>query len=291
VREHRVDTIVNFAAETHVDRSILNPAPFLQTNVIGVQVLLEAARATWLDEWHLASEDCRFHHISSDEVYGSLGPQDAPFREDTPYGPNSPYAASKASADHLVRAYGNTYGVPITLTNCSNNYGPYQFPEKLIPLSVLNAVEGKAIPVYGDGLQVRDWLHVEDHVEAVYLVLNRGKVGQSYNVGGRMEHTNLHLVQELCRLLDELLPESPHVPHSRLIHFVSDRPAHDRRYAMEISKISNELGWEPRLDFSSALRETVRWYLEHKQWVEEIRSRPDYQQWLRQNYTNRSEPQ
>lgn len=289
LREQQIDTIVNFAAETHVDRSIFETAPFLHTNVMGVFSLLEAARTVWLEENGWGREQCRFHHISSDEVYGSLGPHDPAFREDTPYAPNSPYAASKAAGDHLVRAYARTHGIPVTLTNCSNNYGPYQFPEKLIPLVILNAVKGEPIPIYGDGQQVRDWLHVEDHVPAVALVITRAEVGESYNIGGGVQETNEQVVQQVCRLLDELLPNSEYVPHRKLIQFVADRPGHDRRYAMNSSKIERELGWRPRKSFEEGLADTTRWYLANIDWVEKIRARSDYQQWLAQNYAERKE--
>jgi len=287
LRDHRIDTVVNFAAETHVDRSIAEGAPFLRTNVLGAFSLLEAARKVWLEEGH-TGEGHRFHHISTDEVYGSLGPDALPFREDTPYAPNSPYAASKAAADHLVRAYVQTYGLPATVTNCSNNYGPFQYPEKLIPLMILNALEGKPLPVYGDGQQVRDWLHVLDHVEAVWLVLRKGSPGETYNIGGGVQITNLDVVRQTCRLLDEIAPDARGDPWvSRVVH-VADRPGHDRRYAMDASKIRRELGWRPRFTFESGLRETVRWYLDHPEWVAAIRGRPEYQAWLEQNYARRS---
>jgi len=287
IREHRVDTIVNFAAETHVDRSIFDAAPFLRTNVMGVHHLLEAARKVWLREWGWGPDRCRFHHISSDEVYGSLEPHEPPFREDTPYAPNSPYAASKAAADHLVRSYGVTHGMPVTITNCSNNYGRFQFPEKLVPLMILNALEGVPLPIYGDGRQVRDWLHVEDHVAAVHLVLRKGSVGESYNIGGGGNHTNLEVVETLCRLLDKVAPDSPHAPHRALIQFVSDRPGHDRRYAMDTHKIERELGWSGRRTLEDGLQGTIEWYLANAGWVAEIRSRPDYQEWLDRNYASR----
>jgi len=289
LREHQIDTIVNFAAETHVDRSIFETAPFLRTNVMGVFSLLEAARTVWVDAKGWGREQCRFHHISSDEVYGSLGPHDPAFREDTPYAPNSPYAASKAAGDHLVRAYARTHGIPVTLTNCSNNYGPYQFPEKLIPLVILNGVKGDPIPIYGDGQHVRDWLHVEDHVEAVVNVIRRAKVGESFNVGGGVQETNLQVVQRVCLLLDESLPNSEFVPHENLIQFVADRPGHDRRYAMNSSKIEGELGWHPEKSFEAGLAETIRWYLANMDWVENILTRDDYKEWLARNYARRAE--
>lgn len=286
LHDYAIDTIIHFAAESHVDRSITGPAPFIQTNVFGTFSLLEAARATWGPD---VRSDRRFLHVSTDEVYGSLGPDDPAFQEITPYAPNSPYAASKAAADHLVRAYGHTYGLPILVTNCSNNYGPRQFPEKLIPLMILNALEGRGLPMYGDGLQVRDWLYVEDHCRALKLVLEEGLTGETYNLGGGNQPTNLELVNHLCQILDELEPESHLVPHNKLIEFVEDRPGHDRRYAMDISKISRELGWEPVEDLASGLRKTVRWYLDHPQWIATVRDRPGYQEWIDQNYTQREQ--
>jgi dTDP-glucose 4,6-dehydratase len=287
LRRHPMDTLVHFAAESHVDRSILGPAPFIQTNVVGTFTLLEAARQVWLAEGHAPAEGARFHHISTDEVYGSLGPGDPPFSESTPYAPNSPYAATKAASDQLVRAYGHTYGLPYTLTNCSNNYGPYQFPEKLIPLMILNASQGKPLPVYGDGMQVRDWLYVGDHCEAIHQVLCKGRLGATYNIGGNNQPANLEIVRELCAILDELLPASAHRPHAHLIQMVADRPGHDRRYAMDIRKIQTELGWRPRHDLASGLRDTVKWYLAHRHWAEAILSRREYDQWLDRNYTKR----
>jgi dTDP-glucose 4,6-dehydratase len=287
-REYAIDTVVHFAAESHVDRSIFEPDAFIQTNVFGTLNLLEAAKRSWLDRSPPAS-DVRFHHISTDEVFGSLNPTDPPFREDTPYAPNSPYAASKAASDHLVRAYGHTYRLPYTLTNCSNNYGPYQFPEKLIPLMILNALEGKPLPVYGDGKQVRDWLYVEDHCEAILLVLRQAPLGESYNIGGGNQPTNLEIVQSLCEMLDEVVPESPYKPHRQLIRFVTDRPGHDRRYAMDITKISTQLGWQPRHTLAEGLLATVQWYLDHQDWVNAIRQRGDYKAWMEQNYAQRGE--
>jgi len=289
LREHRVDTIVHFAAETHVDRSILDPEPFIQANVIGTYSLLETARRVWLEEGLLPREALRFHHVSTDEVFGTLGPDDPAFSETTPYAPNSPYAASKASSDHLVRAYGHTYGLPFTITNCSNNYGPYMFPEKLIPLMILNALEGRPLPIYGDGMQIRDWLYVEDHCEAIRLVVREGKPGETYAVGGGNQPPNIEVVHTLCEILDELLPGSPHAPHERLIRYVADRPGHDRRYAMDITKIQRELGWQPRHDLTSGLASTVEWYLSHSDWVEAVRKRQDYRQWLERNYAARGE--
>jgi dTDP-glucose 4,6-dehydratase len=289
IRHHQVDTIVHFAAETHVDRSILGPEQFIQTNIYGTFTLLEAARQLWLKEKILSDSghEVRFHHVSTDEVFGTLQPEDPPFSETTPYAPNSPYAASKASSDHLVRAYRHTYGLPVTITNCSNNYGPYQFPEKLIPLMILNALEGKPLPVYGDGQQIRDWLYVEDHCEAIWTVLRKGQVGETYNVGGNNQPANLTIVKTLCSLLDQLLPRSPYTPHEQLIQYVTDRPGHDRRYAMDIAKISRELGWQPRQSLESGLLKTVEWYLEHPEWVAAIRKQEGYQDWLDQNYQKR----
>jgi len=284
--EHGIDTVAHFAAESHVDRSILGPGQFVQTNIIGTFTLLEAARAVWKNDgqWR---QGVRFHHVSTDEVFGSLSPEEPPFSETTPYAPNSPYSASKASSDHLVRAYHHTYGMPVTITNCSNNYGPYQFPEKLIPLILLNALEGKELPVYGDGQQVRDWLYVRDHCDAIHRVIIHGADGETYNVGGNNQPTNLEIVQRICSILDEHHPESPFTPHIKLVRHVTDRPGHDRRYAMDIRKIQNELGWEPAQSIGTGLEETVRWYLEHPEWVEAIRKQQDYQGWLQSNYSKR----
>lgn len=288
-REHKIDTVAHFAAESHVDRSILGPAPFIQTNVFGTFSLLEAARIAWSDDRAANGQARRFLHISTDEVYGSLGPTDPAFRETTAYAPNSPYAASKAASDHLVRSYAHTYQLPAVITNCSNNYGPYQFPEKLVSLTILNASEGRPLPIYGDGGQIRDWLFVEDHCEALELVLRRGRNGQTYNIGGDNQSTNLEMVERICGILDELRPESPWVPHRSLIHFVEDRPGHDRRYAMDFRKIESELGWRPRHTLAEGIRETVVWYLGHPEWVASIRSRPDYESWLQANYVSRGE--
>jgi dTDP-glucose 4,6-dehydratase len=257
LEQHQIDTIVHFAAESHVDRSIADAAPFIQTNVVGTLCLLEAARAP----------DARFHHVSTDEVYGSLGPNDPPFIETTPYAPHSPYAASKAASDHFVRAYAHTYGLPVTITNCSNNYGPFQFPEKLIPLTIVNALSGKPIPVYGDGKQVRDWLYVEDHCEALLRVLRDGHLGETYNVGGGEQPTNLEVVQKICAILDELRPGKP---HKSLIEFVTDRPGHDRRYAMDITKIKRGLAWQPNHTLADGLRKTVKWYLDRPDWINAV---------------------
>jgi dTDP-glucose 4,6-dehydratase len=283
LRQQEIDTIVHFAAESHVDRSILGPAPFVQTNIVGTFTLLETARQVWSEAGGFSGR--RFHHVSTDEVFGALAPSDPAFREDTPYSPRSPYSASKAGSDHLVRAYFHTYGLPVTLTNCSNNYGPYQFPEKLIPLMILNALQGKPLPVYGDGKQIRDWLYVEDHCEAIYRVAKDGRLGETYNVGGGNQPYNIDLVKEICAILDELHPAS--APHDRLITHVPDRPGHDRRYAMDITKIRAELGWVPHHDIESGLHETVKWYLEHPEWVKAILEQNDYQGWLDKNYTER----
>jgi dTDP-glucose 4,6-dehydratase len=287
IQSHRIDTIVHFAAESHVDRSIRDPKQFIQTNVLGTSMLLEAARRAWLEEDRGHLQEKRFHHISTDEVFGSLAAEDPAFCEETPYAPHSPYAASKAASDLIVRAYAHTYGLPVTITNCSNNYGPFQFPEKIIPLMVLNAMEGRPLPVYGDGRQIRDWLYVEDHCEAVRLVLERGRLGETYNVGGDNQSANIDLVRTVCAILDDFLPGSPYRPHESLITFVADRPGHDRRYAMNIGKIRRELGWIPREGLQNGLRKTVRWYLDHMEWVKAIRGAAGYQQWLEANYTGR----
>jgi dTDP-glucose 4,6-dehydratase len=287
LREHHIDTIVHFAAESHVDRSILGPEQFVQTNILGTFNLLEAARNYWFGETSPKIDGERFHHISTDEVYGTLAPDDPAFHENTPYQPNSPYAASKAASDHLVRSYVHTYGFPATITNCSNNYGPRQFPEKLIPLMILNALEGKPLPIYGDGQQIRDWLYVDDHCEAIWQVLQTGELGEVYNVGGDNQPTNLEIVNRICEILDERLPDSPHVPHKRLINFVVDRPGHDRRYAMNITKIKGELGWRPRQSLESGLEKTIDWYLRNEDWVATIRQQQEYGQWVEKNYSQR----
>ena len=268
---HQPDAVMHLAAESHVDRSIDGPGEFIRTNVTGTFTLLHAARAFWSGLEGGARDRFRFHHISTDEVYGSLGATDL-FREDTPYSPNSPYSASKASSDHLVRAWYHTYGLPTLVTNCSNNYGPYHFPEKLIPLVILNAVAGKPLPVYGKGDNIRDWLYVEDHARALRLVLTTGKVGETYNIGGHNERTNLEVVETICGLLDDLRPDSPHVPHANLIKFVADRPGHDQRYAIDASKIERELGWTPAETFETGLRKTVEWYLDNEPWWRDVQS-------------------
>jgi dTDP-glucose 4,6-dehydratase len=284
---HAIDTVVHFAAETHVDRSIADPEPFVQTNIIGTFTLLEATRQYWLVENALGETITRFHHVSTDEVYGSLEPGEPAWTESTSYSPNSPYAATKASSDHLVRAYFHTYGLPVTITNCTNNYGPHQFLEKLLPLMISNAVAGKPLPVYGDGQQIRDWLFVEDHCEAIWLVISRGRVGQTYNIGGGSQPTNLQVIEHLCTALDETLPDSAYVPYRQLIQFVADRPGHDRRYAIDTTKISTELGWQPRRSLGSGLQKTVEWYLSHPEWVEAIRKQEEYKQWMDKNYEQR----
>jgi dTDP-glucose 4,6-dehydratase len=287
LRKHQIDTVAHFAAETHVDRSILGPAQFVQTNIVGTFSLLEAVRSFWLDEKGVQANDPRFHHVSTDEVYGSLDPDAQPFSEVTPYAPNSPYAASKASSDHLVRAYFHTYGLPVTISNCSNNYGPYQFPEKLIPLMIMNAINGLPLPVYGDGKQIRDWVYVEDHCEAIWKILKDGQSGETYNVGGDNQPTNLEVIRSICAILDETMPASLYAPHAHLISYVTDRPGHDRRYAMDISKIKRELGWSPRQSLESGLVETVQWYQANTDWIENVHKKPDYQQWLNRNYAKR----
>jgi dTDP-glucose 4,6-dehydratase len=278
---------VHFAAESHVDRSIHGPDDFVRTNVNGTFTLLEEARAYWSELTPSDKAEFRFLHISTDEVYGSLGAEDAAFCETTRYEPNSPYSASKAASDHLVRAYHHTYGLPVLTTNCSNNYGPYQFPEKLIPLMILNARNGKPLPVYGDGKNVRDWIYVGDHCEAVRTVLARGRPGETYNIGGRNEKTNIEVVETICSLLDKLCPDDPVKPHRKLITYVKDRPGHDRRYAIDSAKIESELGWKPRETFETGLRKTVEWYLEHDEWVREVTS-GSYREWIATHYSAQS---
>ncbi len=279
---HRPRAIVHFAAESHVDRSIHGPDDFIRTNVNGTFSLLEEARAYWSNLEGEAKNNFRFLHVSTDEVYGSLGKTDPAFTEATQYAPNSPYSASKASSDHLVRAYFHTYGLPVLTTNCSNNYGPFQFPEKLIPLVILHAVSGKPIPVYGDGQNVRDWLYVADHCEAIRLVLARGRVGETYNVGGESELKNLGVVNTICSVLDELQPQPQ--PHNKLITCVTDRPGHDRRYAMNVGKINSELGWRPRETFATGIRKTIQWYLDNPVWIQSVTSGA-YRQWMATQYS------
>jgi dTDP-glucose 4,6-dehydratase len=283
--EHRPRAIVHFAAESHVDRSILGPAAFVETNVKGTFSLLEAARNYWEALPEREQDAFRFLHVSTDEVYGSLGPQDAPFTESTPYAPNSPYSASKAASDHLVRAYHHTYGLPVLTTNCSNNYGPYHFPEKLIPLVIANARAGKPLPIYGDGQQIRDWLYVGDHCAAIRRVLEAGRVGEVYNVGGWNEKANLEVVHTLCDVLDAMAPKTQGSYRDQ-ITFVQDRPGHDRRYAIDARKIERELGWRPQETFESGIRKTVQWYLDNDGWVRNVQS-GDYLGWLDTNYGTR----
>ncbi len=283
--EHRPRAIVHFAAESHVDRSIHGPAEFVRTNVTGTFVLLQAALAHWRGLEGAGRDAFRFLHVSTDEVYGSLSPTDPPFAETKAYEPNSPYSASKAASDHLVRAWHHTYGMPVLTTNCSNNYGPYQFPEKLIPLVIHNALAGRPLPIYGDGSNVRDWLYVGDHCSAIRAVLRGGEPGRVYNVGGWNEKTNLEVVHTICDLLDEMRPD-PAGPHRRLITYVKDRPGHDRRYAIDARRIADELGWRPAQTFETGIRETVRWYLDHTQWVADVVS-GDYRTWVSRNYSDR----
>ena len=286
LREYRPKAIVHFAAESHVDRSIVGPEAFLRTNIDGTFTLLQAARKFHGTLTGADRDRFRFLNVSTDEVYGTLSPTDPAFHEDTPFAPNSPYAASKAASDHLVRAWVHTYGLPAIITNCSNNYGPYQFPEKLIPLMISNALRGKALPVYGDGQQVRDWLFVVDHCRAIRAALASGRVGETYNVGGNNQRANLDVVHTLCSLLDELVPDSPFKPHKQLIQYVTDRPGHDRRYAIDARKIQRDLNWFPLESFETGLRKTVQWYLANSAWVEGVTSGA-YQQWLTQNYDSR----
>jgi dTDP-glucose 4,6-dehydratase len=271
--EHAIDAVVNFAAESHVDRSIDSPEPFLQTNVIGTLRLLQAARRHWSGLAGTRKDGFRFLHVSTDEVYGTLRPEDPGFTEETPFAPNSPYAASKAASDHLVRAYQHTYKLPTLTTNCSNNYGPYHFPEKLIPLMILNALDGKPLPVYGDGQQIRDWLYVEDHARAIWLVLAKGRIGETYNIGGMNEKPNLEVVRRICSLLDRKSPRPDGRSYAEQIAYVADRPGHDRRYAIDCGKIRRELGWSPTESFETGIERTVDWYLGHRNWCDDITSK------------------
>jgi len=284
---HQPRAIVNFAAESHVDRSIHGPQAFIETNVVGTFHLLEAVRAYWggLDE--LARRSLRFLHVSTDEVYGSLAADDPAFTETHPYQPNSPYSASKAASDHLVRSYHHTYGLPVLTTNCSNNYGPYHFPEKLIPLMIVNALAGNPLPVYGDGQQIRDWLYVKDHCSAIRRVLEAGKIGEVYNVGGWNEKPNLEIVNRVCALLDELRPRADGKPYADQITYVTDRPGHDRRYAIDARKLERELGWKPAETFETGIRKTVAWYLDNQPWVQNVQS-GSYRDWVEKNYAGRS---
>lgn len=283
LRDHQPRAVINFAAESHVDRSIHGPEDFIQTNVVGTFHLLESVRAHWSALEGDTKARFRFLHVSTDEVYGTLGPNDAPFTETTPYTPNSPYSASKAASDHLVRAYHHTYGLPVLTTNCSNNYGPYHFPEKLIPLLIVNALAGKALPVYGDGMQVRDWLYVKDHCSAIRRVLEAGRLGETYNVGGWNEKPNIEIVKTVCSLLDELRPRADGRQYFDQVTYVKDRPGHDRRYAIDANKIHTELGWKPAETFDSGIRKTVQWYLDHPDWVAHVQS-GDYRNWIGQQY-------
>jgi dTDP-glucose 4,6-dehydratase len=283
LQSHQPRAVINFAAESHVDRSIHGPADFIQTNVVGTFHLLEAVRAYWLDLGAAPQTDFRFLHVSTDEVYGSLAPTEVPFVETRAFEPNSPYSASKAASDHLVRAWHHTYGLPVLTTNCSNNYGPYHFPEKLIPLVIHNALAGKPLPIYGDGQQIRDWLYVQDHCSAIARVLQAGMPGQTYNVGGWNEKPNLDVVHTICQLLDQMRPRSDGVSYAEQISFVTDRPGHDRRYAIDARKIERELGWRPAESFESGIRKTIAWYLDNPDWVSGVTSGA-YRQWVNQHY-------
>jgi dTDP-glucose 4,6-dehydratase len=284
LQRHQPDALVNFAAESHVDRSIADPEEFISTNLVGTFRLLQQSLAYYRELSPESKARFRFLHVSTDEVYGSLGPSDPAFAESHPYQPNSPYSASKAGSDHLVRAYRHTYGLPTLTTNCSNNYGPFQFPEKLIPLVILNALNGKPLPIYGDGRNVRDWLYVGDHCEAIALVLEKGTPGETYNIGGNSEMANIDVVTTICSILDELHPAG--APHSRLITFVKDRPGHDRRYAIDAAKLNRELGWHPRESFASGIRRTIEWYLANAAWIQQVTS-GDYRNWIAANYETR----
>lgn len=286
LREARPKAIVHFAAESHVDRSITAPDAFIRTNVEGTFTLLEQARRYWSELDQDEKREFRFLHVSTDEVYGSLGPDDPAFTETTAYAPNSPYAASKAASDHLARAYFHTHGLPVLTTNCSNNYGPFQFPEKLIPLMIMNALELVPLPVYGDGMNVRDWLYVEDHCAAIRTVLERGIPGETYNIGGNCERTNLEVVQTICDIIDEFRPRPEFGPRRGLMRFVPDRPGHDRRYAIDATKISRELAWSPSVKFEVGIRRTIQWYLENSNWVNDVRSGA-YRDWIKKNYEER----
>lgn len=286
LHEHSPDAVVNFAAESHVDRSILDPDVFVKTNVLGTEVLLRTVKDWWLGLDFESKRDFRFHHVSTDEVYGSLNSEDSPFTEETPYSPNSPYSASKASSDHFVRAFHATYGLPVLITNCSNNYGPRQFPEKLIPLMILNAIEGKSLPIYGNGANIRDWLHVEDHCEAIQSVLMKAEPGETYNIGGCSERTNLSIVEHICSILDRIQPRQDGKSYADQIRYVTDRQGHDFRYAIDITKIHRELGWRPKHQFEQGLEETINWYLSHTEWVEHVRT-GEYHKWLETNYKER----
>ena len=284
---HRPRAVLHFAAESHVDRSIDGPEDFINTNIVGTFRLLESVRAYWTELGPAARTAFRFLHVSTDEVYGSLGEIDPKFSEATPYAPNSPYSASKAASDHLVRAYFHTYGLPTLTTNCSNNYGPFQFPEKLIPLIINNALKGKPLPIYGDGLNVRDWLYVGDHCTAIRSSLERGRVGETYNIGGKNEKTNVSVVTTICETLDQLQPRPDGISYARQITYVNDRPGHDQRYAIDSRKIEKELGWTPEETFDSGMRKTIQWYLDNGTWIENVVS-GQYQQWMDQHYAKRT---
>ncbi len=281
--EHQPRAVLNFAAESHVDRSILGPGEFIQTNVVGTFNLLEAVRAYWSDLDEVKKQNFRFLHVSTDEVYGTLAPQDPPFSETNPFEPNSPYAASKASSDHLVRAWHHTYGLPVLTTNCSNNYGPFHFPEKLIPLVILNALDGKPLPIYGDGQQVRDWLYVQDHCRAIARVLEAGRPGETYNIGGANEKANIDVVKTICARLDTLRPRADGKGYAEQITYVKDRPGHDRRYAIDATKIARELNWTPQETFESGIEKTVQWYLANTEWVQGVKS-GEYRKWIGKQY-------
>jgi dTDP-glucose 4,6-dehydratase len=283
LKNHKIRAVVNFAAESHVDRSIHGPSDFIQTNVVGTFNLLEAVRAYWSELSESAKAEFRFLHVSTDEVYGSLSPTNPAFTEDNTYEPNSPYSASKAASDHLVRAWHHTYGLPVLTTNCSNNYGPYHFPEKLIPLVILNALAGKSLPIYGDGQQIRDWLYVKDHCSAIRRVLDAGKLGETYNVGGWNEKPNLEVVSTICIILDELRPKSDGNSYASQITYVKDRPGHDRRYAIDATKLERELGWKPAETFDTGIRKTVQWYLDNQEWTDDVLS-GSYRDWLKKQY-------
>ena len=284
LKKHDIRAVINFAAESHVDRSIHGPGDFIETNIVGTYHLLESVRSYWNDLDESSKKAFRFLHVSTDEVYGSLSDKAPAFTENYPYEPNSPYSASKAASDHLVRAWFHTYGLPVLTTNCSNNYGPYHFPEKLIPLCILNALNGKPLPIYGDGKQIRDWLYVKDHCSAIREVLKQGYIGETYNVGGWNEKTNLEVVETLCAILDELKPKSDGKSYADQITFVKDRPGHDRRYAIDASKLERDLGWRPEETFETGLRKTVLWYLEHETWVNHVVS-GEYQHWVEKQYS------
>ena len=286
LEKYRPDAVINFAAESHVDRSILDPDVFVKTNVLGTEILLRVVKDWWKELDGDKKNRFRFHHISTDEVFGTLSMDDPAFTEETPFAPNSPYSASKASSDHFVRAYHETYGLPTVITNCSNNYGPRQFPEKLIPLMTLNALAGKPLPIYGTGENIRDWLHVEDHCDAIYEVLTKGRIGQTYNIGGRAERNNLFIVNKICEILDEIKPRSDGKSYKEQITFVKDRLGHDLRYAINCSKIEKELGWKPKHNFEDGLKETIQWYLNNEDWVKNIQS-GEYQKWIEKNYKER----